>query len=227
MCVTDNRIAELHPTLYHMAEYASWESIKHLGLLSTTALLDRFEISGSARTAIEENRRPSFVEIRNAQGGRAVIRDQRAMSDSKLASCLTDGLSPTQWYRILNGKVFFWLTEERLRRMMRAYRGRRQLVLEVDTEELLKQHSDDVLLTPLNTGCTRPMAFPRGLGTFLPPNQYPFEDNKRKKGGARKAIVELTVDYSVADILRLTHRATHRVMKNGVAKLIDIVYERS
>ena len=38
------RLISRYPTLYHMAEDGSWESIQRHGLLSTSALLDRFEI---------------------------------------------------------------------------------------------------------------------------------------------------------------------------------------
>jgi hypothetical protein len=43
--------------LYHMAEDGSWESIRQIGLLSTSALLDRFEVEGERRYAIESTRR--------------------------------------------------------------------------------------------------------------------------------------------------------------------------
>jgi hypothetical protein len=149
------------------------------------------------------------------------------MSEKKLAGCLRDGLTPTDWYRILNGRVFFWLTEARLETLLAAYRDRPQLVLEVDTAALLEKHGPRTALTPMNTGCTSPMAFPRGVESFLSPTDYPFEENKRKKGGRTKAIVELTVEYSVPDIVDFTKRATHREFNGEKSKIIEIVYERS
>jgi hypothetical protein len=146
------------------------------------------------------------------------------MSDSKLAGCLQDGLTPEDWYRTLNSKVFFWLTEQRLVTLMGAYADRPHLVLEVDTAELLRRWADRVMLAPMNTGTTSPMAFPRGRSTFQPPERYPFEMNKKKKGGAKKAIVELTVDYSVPDISDFTVRATHRRYEDGHAIITDIIF---
>jgi hypothetical protein len=70
------------------------------------------------------------------------------------------------------------------------------------------------------------MAFPRGIGSFLPPSQYPFIENSRKKGGPRKAIVELTVLYSVPDIADLTIRATHREIRDEECLVLETVYER-
>ncbi|HEV2742180.1 MAG TPA: hypothetical protein VGV91_03395 [Rubrobacter sp.] len=46
------QLAARHPVLYHMAEDGSRESIQRLGLLSTSALLDRFEVGGALRFRI-------------------------------------------------------------------------------------------------------------------------------------------------------------------------------
>jgi hypothetical protein len=224
--ISIKNIAELHPVLYHMAEHGTWDSIRQHGLLSTAALLDLFGISGPDRMRIEGSRRKLPIEISRGKGRKAVIRDQGPMSDSKLAACLRDGLTPADWYRTLNGKVFFWLTQQRLETLMAAYSDRQHLVLEVDTAQLLKRYADKILLAPMNTGCTSPMAFPRGLNTFLPPHEYPFEENKKKKGGAKKAIVELTVEYSVKDISEFTTRATHRKLADGVVTITELLYER-
>jgi hypothetical protein len=61
--LTPGYITERWPRLYHMAEAGSWPSIERHGLLSTTALLDLFEISGPRREAIESARRPESVKI--------------------------------------------------------------------------------------------------------------------------------------------------------------------
>jgi hypothetical protein len=224
--VTLDKIVELHPVLYHMAEFGTWESIRTHGLLSTSALLDLFGYTGEKRANIEQCRRRTSIPITNDQHGNAVIRDQRPMSDSKLAKCLRDGLTPTDWYRILNGKVFFWLTEARLLTLMKAYADSEHLVLEVDTRELLRTCGDNVMLAPMNTGTTNPMAHPRGLATFQPPHRYRFEMNRKRKGGPRKAIVELTVNHSVCKISDFTVRATHRRYENGRAPITEIVFAR-
>ena len=60
------------------------------------------------------------------------------MSESALKKCL-NGMTPTEWYRLLNSKVFFWLTAERVTRLLsaRAYRKREHTVLTIDTARLL------------------------------------------------------------------------------------------
>jgi hypothetical protein len=225
MGISLSRIAELHPVVYHMAEHGTWESIKRHGLLSTSALLDRFGIVGSQRETIEGMLRKRPIQINVPNNGEVTIRDHR-MSNTKLARCLRDGLIPADWYRLLNGKVFFWLTQERLITLMKAYADREHLVLEIDTSELLKRHGDRVMLTPMNTGTTTPMAFPRGRNSFQPPHKYPFEMNKKKKGGEKKAIVELTVEHSVCDVSEFTIRATHQRFDKTTAQavLTEIVH---
>jgi hypothetical protein len=47
------RLASRYPVLFHMAEDGSWESIRERGLLSTSALLDLFEVEAEERFAIE------------------------------------------------------------------------------------------------------------------------------------------------------------------------------
>ena len=55
------------------------ENIRKHGLLSTTALLDLFEVRGEDRARIEERHRPECVEITHATHRRAVVRDQKSL----------------------------------------------------------------------------------------------------------------------------------------------------
>ena len=50
---------------------------------------------------------PESVAITHPVEGTAVIRDQKPMTDEGLRRALETGLSPTDWYRILNTKAFF------------------------------------------------------------------------------------------------------------------------
>src|SRR3989337_250524 len=104
-------LIETFPRLYHMADKNAWPSIQRHGLLSTTALLDLFGVNGVQRTALESKHRPECVNIHHPKHGAAVIRDQKPMSDKGLARCL-NGITPKEWYEILNRRTFFWLTED-------------------------------------------------------------------------------------------------------------------
>ncbi|QIN80800.1 hypothetical protein GBA65_12730 [Rubrobacter marinus] len=179
-----------------MAEDGSWESIRSVGLLSTSALLDRFEVRGERRREIESSRRPEIVEIQHPELGRAFVRDNKPMQEKTLERCLV-GMTPREWYENLNRRVFFWVDEKRLRKLLgaRAYRERPHLVLEIDTAELLQRHSEKVSLSSINSGATFTMnPAPRGPDTFKRIPDHPDG----------KPVVELTVDYTVPDLADFT-----------------------
>jgi hypothetical protein len=108
---------------------------------------------------------------------------------------------------LLNDKVFFWLTEARLQKLLgaKAYRNLRHTVLHVDTARLLDRHADRVVLSPINSGCTKPMPAPRGRDTFRSLRDYPFDDWLKKRGSA-DAVVELAVKDGVRDIAEFVIR---------------------
>lgn len=209
--MTEQELEELFencPKLFHMAEIDSWPSIKKYGLLSTTALLDLYEIKGRKRKAIEDQHRPDSVCITKKSLPGAVIRDQKAMSDKDLLKCLPKKLlSPTDWYRILNCKVFFWLSEERLIRLTHArnYRSREHLVLEVCTRSLVEAYRDKIWFCPINSGCTKPMPRYRDRDTFSKISDYPYSYWQKKRKRSDR-VAELAIDYSVPDIKRYVAR---------------------
>src|SRR5882762_11831030 len=92
--ITPNELSGRFPRLYHMAQLGSWTSIQKHGLLSTTALLDLFESRGDERFRIESCHRPESIPIVHPIHGRAVIRDQKPMSDRSVRKALVGGLKP-------------------------------------------------------------------------------------------------------------------------------------
>lgn len=198
----ENKFIGLFPKIYHMAESGSWSGIQEYGLLSTTALLDLFDISGEARDRIERENRRELVQIFHPKHGKATIRDNLPMSEVALESCLDDGLKPSDWYQILNGKVFFWASEQRLIRLLmaRAYRKKKHDVLTIDSASLVAEHRASIELCPYNSGSTAYNAVRRGLDTFKSIEAYPFDDWRAKRP-AIGAVVEVAVKYSVPNIL--------------------------
>lgn len=190
-----------YPRLWHMAEDGSFDSILKHGLLSTSALLDLHAISGAKREAIERMRRPESVVINGKGVPSATIRDNKPMTASALEKCLEDGLTPEEWFALLNDRAFFWLSKTRLNKLLnaRAYRERPQTVLTVDTESLLEAHRDRIELSPLNSGATIYNPLPRGRTSFLPIAEYPF-DQRRVEKGREYWVVELVVPGGVPDI---------------------------
>ncbi len=127
------RLVERYPALYHMAEDGSWASIRERGLLSTTALLDLFGVDGERRHAIESARRSEIVAVEHPELDTALVRQNKPMQEDALLRCLC-GTKPREWYEHLNRRVFFWVEQKRLLKLLstRGYRDRTHLVLEVD-----------------------------------------------------------------------------------------------
>jgi hypothetical protein len=202
LAVIEADLLKHFPRLWHMAERGSWPSIRRHGLLSAASLLNLYEVPDPTRAAILSARRPDSVVIRADGLADAVIRDQKPMTDSALLRCLKDGLEPRDWYEILNRRTFFWLSRDRLKRLLqaRAYRHKRQTVLTLDTQTILEVHRNRIELSPINSGSTIFNPQPRGRDTFTRIDEYPFDYWKAARGGARNAIVELIVVGGVPDV---------------------------
>ena len=205
-----------------MAEAGSWESISMRGLWSTAGLLDLFEITGHERDIIERCNRRESVTIEHPVHGAAVVRDQKPMSDGALEKCLQDDLSPADWYAILNKKVFFWSTQQRLFRLLggKAYRSEAHDVLTIDTAQIVRDYSEVMTLCPYNSGSTIFRPVPRGHGTFKPIEEYPFEEWESKRG-VKDAVVEVAVAKGVPNIIDYVMRVER--MKG--AEIIELIWE--
>ncbi len=183
-----------------MAEAGSWPSIQQHGLLSTASLVGRFQ---PGNHTLVGQRRPQTVTL--APG--VTLRDQKPMSDAGLERCLRDGLQPAEWYRMLNARVFFWLTPQRLQRLLNArpYRTAVHDVLEVDAAGLVAAYRDAITLCAINSGYTGRGAVPRGLDTFLPIDDYPYARWRAVRSRGER-VVELAVLGGVPDIARFVRR---------------------
>lgn len=193
-----NDLIERYPRLYHMAEKDTWPSIKANGLLSTSAVLDRFGVNGVDRTALEDGHRSEKIRVGPDDLG-IVLRDQKPMRPSRLQEALIDGTTPEQWYRFLNGRVFMWAQEERLFGLLgaRDYRKLEHDVLTIDAKPLLTAYQDAVWLCRMNSGNTFPVPHPRGMKDFKRIADYP---TKARSGAPHKEVVEIVVDYSIPNI---------------------------
>jgi hypothetical protein len=132
--------------LYHAADRGAWQSIQQHGLLSTSSLLDLYEIQGEQRIVFESQRRRTSMTLAKKGYSDIALRDQSPMTDEALNRCLIDGMTPQQWYESLNGKVFFWTSERRLHGLLtaKATREATQLVLTVDTRSLVSAHRERI-----------------------------------------------------------------------------------
>lgn len=199
--MTPEELAIRHPYLYHVTEPGAWKSIQQNGLLSTKRLLDLFEIDKEKRIIIETKRRPSSIVIEHPRYGKATINDNLPLNEKSLSKCLDHGLTPADWLRILNSRVFFWVNKDGLNRLLgaRLNRNRVREVLVVDTLGLAKVYAHQIDLCPINSGATIRKPARRGLNTFSPLGQYSFNEWSRLRG-QRDQILEVTVQDAITDI---------------------------
>jgi hypothetical protein len=121
------------------------------------------------------------------------------------------GMSEPGWYRTLNGRVLFWLSERRLEKLRNAppYRDREHDILTIDTGSLVESYAGEIELCHLNSGAVHPAAdYPRGAGSFQPIVSYPWRD--RVATAPTEPIVELTIPYAVPSIDRFVIDVTTR-----------------
>lgn len=198
--VTPKMFSELYPHLYHMAHEDAWEQIRRYGLLSTSALLGLWEVKGKQRSSIEREIRRNQVELRHPRRGKVVIRDQRPLYERKLRKALID-CTVQEWCQLLNRRVFFWPSVERLVTHIsaRGNRGKNHLVLTVDSYRLAAAYENAITLCPMNSGNTIPFAQRRSKNSLMRMSEYPFRE--RLARGPYYTVVELAVETGVPDIL--------------------------
>jgi len=218
--VTLEVFASIYPRLYHMAHEDAWPQIQRYGLLSTRSILELWEVEPSERTRMETRIRHSQVELWHSRHGKAVIRDQKPLQESRLRAALVD-CTPEEWCQLLNGKVFFWPTEERLQTHMgaRGNRGKQHLVLTIDTRRFAAAYEREITLCAMNSGNTVPFAQKRGKESFMKMNDYPFE--ARRKRGAYWAVAEVAVNSDIPDVLDFVLSANYMTSDGEVHGISD------
>ena len=184
-----------------MAQDGSWENIKRLGLLSTTALLDHCKIIGAGREEYELSWRQKLMNIPCGELGEIVIRDQIPMNPLELKKCLKNGTTAQDWYKLINGKVFFWTELEDLKKLLSAkhYKNKPHTVMTVNTEALLNRYVNKIRLSRINSGSTY---YDSTKYSHAPPRDY--DTFKQIKEYNWTKIKEVTVEYGIPDILDLT-----------------------
>jgi hypothetical protein len=129
------------------------------------------------------------------------------MPPKVLARCLRNGLTPEDWFELLNSKVFFWLDRRRLNRQRLACGPSRQVALVVNASRLLMKYAPLATVTPINTGNALRGAATRNLTTFVPYQRWlsdgwVYEDIPGARPRAKNhRPVELTISDAVPDIL--------------------------
>ena len=197
--------------VYHLVEASNWPSVQRHGLLSAYELMRLAGLPQAVQKRVSTTQRLQHTMLSD----QLAIRDQAPMPADALQKCLV-GMSPAQWYALLNRLVFFWCDRDRLNRQLGACNGRAQIVLTVDTKQLLARHARHVALTPFNTGNARRKPAIRGQATFVPYSTW-VESAWRSEAEmlgirerpSRHAPVELTVADAVRDVAQFIVDVEH------------------
>ena len=209
--------------VYHLVEASNWPSVQRHGLLSTRELLRLTGLAPAVQERLATTQRLRLTPLSDQVG----IRDQLPMPPAALRKCLV-GMTPPEWYALLNQMVFFWCDRERLDRQLRACGRRPQIVLTLETKQLLARYAERVALTPFNTGHARRKPAIRGRATFVPYSVWLASgwSSEAEALGARQRLsnhppVELTVANAVPDAAEFTvgieHVPSHLSFRIGKA----------
>lgn len=214
------RFLDLYPRLYHMAEVNTWPSIRQHGLLSSNEVARLAGLGDKAELALRRTHRPAKVPVQVDGIGNLVLRDQKPMEPDRLQGALIGGLAAADWYELINDRVFFWVSEERLLRLLKAreYLHLDHDVLTLNTASLLYANIERVRICHMNSGNTLPFPHKRGTDTFRRIADYPA----RPRGGPLMPVVEFTVERRVDDIRQ--HVVQVRRMR-GATVLADLALD--
>ncbi|MCH1867331.1 hypothetical protein [Nocardioides sp. CFH 31398] len=194
-------LVEKHPRVFHVAAAESWPSIQRHGLLSAEALLDRYGVTGEERDSLLRRPRPRSVTLQDPELGVAVVRDQLPLKF--IERLVEPGTTVEDFCLALNARTYLAATRARLDRLLgaRAYRGRPQVVLTVDTVALVARHADAVRLCRFNSGACTHLSHPvRGPGSWSTIADYPYDAHRRRYGDP---LAEVTVLGGVPDVTDL------------------------
>lgn len=194
-----NKFVDLYPRLYHMAQGGAWPSIQRHGLLSTSAIVDLYNVDSSLRVAIATNVRRESVSLTDPDLGTMTIRDQRPMKF--LDECLEPGASRLAFLSAINTRIFFFPGNSGLYRLMGAklYRDLPQTVIEFDTRAVVEAFGHVAELAPYNTGSMHvPTAPIRSAAVFKPISEYPYDFwEKKRRHSSTEPVSEFTLPYSM------------------------------
>jgi hypothetical protein len=143
--------------------------------------------------------------VRHREHGLIIINDNAPLSERKLAACLDDDLTTTEWLRMLNSRVFFFATPGPVRALTGAAlnRGRAKKILLIDTCPFAEAYGEAMEIVPINSGNTNYNAVRRGLSTFSPLLPTDYARWRRQRGKkAPDTIKEVAVRGCIPDIAR-------------------------
>jgi hypothetical protein len=190
-----------------MVDEDNWKSVAQRGLLSASTLIDELP-DVEQRASLKRTFRPSTLVLQTG----CRLRDQKPMPPDCLTRCLDQPLQPADWYALVNERVFFWISAERLQRHRAACLDRAQVILAVDTEQLMARHAGEAEVTAFNSGNAKRLPARRGRRSFVPYRSWLDKAwlEERASGLPPRPPahppIELVVRHAVPDILSMALR---------------------
>lgn len=173
-------LAEHFPNLWHVTFAGGWEGIRRQGLLRAV------DVAPEEAEAF----RGEVRRVEGADGLAVTLRDQ-VSSRADPSPCL-DGITPAQWWSLVNGRVYFFRRKDDATKLLDVYlsQGHAQEVVRVRTKAALEAVAGQVEVTTVNPGTfPRTKGPSRGPATFVPLADYPV--------AAAAKVQEVTVTVSV------------------------------
>lgn len=164
------------PYLYHLTDKDNLPLILNSRTLLSTVDIAQMALSKEDAKNFLQSKRENHCTL-SVNGTDYKIRDQNPILMKVLERSLSDGLTTGEFIELLNKRVFWWPTIDRLNRHFNRYVNEHPVILRVSTSEMLALNKN-VELCHLNSGATRchpsygGNAPTRGIESFLSPSNY-------------------------------------------------------
>jgi Family of unknown function (DUF7002) len=165
-----DQLAERFPNLWHVTFAGGWDGIQRHGFLRTIDVTP--ESCGKLRTAV--------TRVEAADGTQVVLRDQLLTRVDPTRSL--DGITPSQWWQLVNSRVYFFCRQRDVNTLVESYLGRHlpQEVIKLRAKPVLDVVADQVEVTTVNVGVfPRTKGPSRGRNSFVPLADYPAADTAK------------------------------------------------
>ena len=205
--MTPSAFAKRVTRLFHVTDRPAWAFIEAHGLLSTDSLVETFVDDSDLALELRSRKRFAPVLLHEDERGRVLLNDNLPLIFPRLAGALDDGLTPDDWLRILNERVYFFPTLERAASFIEAGRrgGREKLLLTFDALSIASAHLDDLFIAPINTGSALRSPARRGRSTFAPAARVSWEEFAARRRATKRTpdtVAEISLLGGLPDVSR-------------------------
>ena len=184
------------PRIWHVTFEGGWEGIRSGGLQSSLDLLT------AVGRADEASQLRSEIVTIDAPSGPAILRDQTPTR--KDPDPEADGISPAEWWTLLNSRSYLFASDVELDKMLEKYlsQGHVQEVITFETRRLLTPVIDHVHVSTVAAG-----VFPRASGTsrgrsnFVPLAEFAGVETK-----IREITITTTAPVTDAAVISVVRR---------------------